>query len=248
MVRRKRSEVLVDDYLRRIAARELVEGDTLPTESELCRLYGVGRSAVREALQALAAKGFVKVRQGSGCTVAPRVEWNQLDPAYLRVSHNGDLLSHLVEAREILEPAIAAIAAYRASPVHVQRLRELAEELEQVGGADPGRHAAVDMAFHEALARATGNPVLVSIHASIAGLGRRSRVATAAVPGAVERAVFWHRHVVDAVAGGDPDAVRDAMRMHMRQVRTEIHRVGAAMPDQVPSSGKVKGAQCPPTR
>lgn len=225
MVRHKRSHVIVDDYLRRIAAHELHEGDALPTETELSTIYGLGRSAVREAVQALVAKGFVTVRQGSGSVISPRDRWNQLDPQFLRARHDGDIYGYLVEAREIIEPAIAALAAERAEPRDIDRLRELTERLADVGSLDPQAHAAVDMAFHDALAQATGNPVLVSIHASIAGLGRQARTASAAVPGAVERAVFWHRHVLDALVDRDAQAVADAMRMHMRQVRTELDLV-----------------------
>ncbi|WP_231956665.1 MULTISPECIES: FadR/GntR family transcriptional regulator [unclassified Actinoplanes] len=243
--------MVVDECIHRIATGEWKEGAVLPTEAELCKLFGFGRSAVREALQALAAKGFVTLRQGSRSTVAPRSDWNQLDAEYLAMRHDGDLLRYLAEAREVVEPAIAALAADRASPAELRRLGELAGESAQLNGADPSRHAEADMAFHEALAHATGNPILVSIHASITGLGRRSGMRTAVMPGAVDRAFAWHRHVVDTVAGGDSPAAADATCTYVRQIGAEpgptgrVDRIGFAadVPRQI--SG---GAACPGTR
>ena len=58
----KRSQVIVDDYLTKIVSGELSEGQVLPTETALIQRYGVSRTAVREAIQALASKGFVSIR------------------------------------------------------------------------------------------------------------------------------------------------------------------------------------------
>lgn len=225
-MRHKRSFAIVDDMMRKIASGELQPGDQLPIEPDFGARYQVSRAGVREAMQVLSAKGFVTIRQGSGTSVAGRESWNVLDAQYLEITGSGPaLFGNLLETRDFLEPAVAGLAAERASADQINRLRELADELGAVGNVSPTRHAEVDIAFHATLAEATGNAVLVAMHNSLIQLGREQRVSAAAHQGGVERAVFWHKHIVDAVARRDPEAARDAMRMHIRQVRSEFEDI-----------------------
>ena len=219
----KRSKAIVDDYLRLIVSGGVAVGQLLPTETTLAVEYHVSRTAVREAVQALAAKGFVLVRQGSGTTVAPRSSWNVLDPDYLAVTGSGTaMLDDLLETRDMVEPAIAGLAAQRAKPAEIVELRQLVAEFADSLGGDPTVNAGFDMAFHHKLAECTGNPVLISIHASISHLSRAQRRAMVRIDGAVERTLFWHEHIVDAIAAGDVSAAQDAMRMHLRQVHADL--------------------------
>lgn len=239
MAKANLSQQIVDDHLARIAAGELRPGDKLTTEIEMCEHYGVSRTAVREAIHRLAGKGFVSVRQGSGSMVAPREQWNELDPDFLRCGADSDLMRelvqvHLVEAREMLEPVVAALAALRADESQKKHLRELLAQQMAQGETSPERHADVDIAFHSALARATHNPLLIAMHGSLVTIGRRSRALSARVPGAVDRAVTWHTHLVEAVESGDPEAARDAMRLHMRQVKHELTEVANMTTTEAP--------------
>lgn len=222
----KRAQVIVDDYMRRIASGEISEGQLLPTETALIEEYHVSRTAVREAIQALATKGFVQIRQGSGSTVAPRLRWNVLDADYLQITGFGKaLFANLLETRDIFEPAIAGLAAERATPDQIAGLHQLVDALEAASdskGKSAKDNAALDIDFHHALAEATANPVLISLHGSISHLSRAQRQMMAERDGANERAIFWHRHIVDAIAGGDAAAARDAMRMHLRQVHADL--------------------------
>ncbi|MDT4894491.1 MAG: GntR family transcriptional regulator, transcriptional repressor for pyruvate dehydrogenase complex [Pseudonocardiales bacterium] len=222
MTKPKRSQVIIDDYLRRIVTGDLREGAPLPTESSMVKQYGVSRTAVREAVQALAAKGFVEIRQGSGTTVASSVHWNVLDADYLQImGWQHTVADFLIETRDIVEPAIGALAARRVTDEQLQRLRERAEAMIRVRSDDGADHAEADIEFHHQLAEATANPVLISLHASIVHIIRLQGAAVAADLGSVERAIFWHQHIVDAVTSRDPAAVEDAMRMHLRQVRAD---------------------------
>lgn len=226
-IKLKRSQAIVDEFMRLIALGELPEGAALPTEPELCSQFSVGRGTAREAIQALAAKGFVTVRHGSGTVVAPKWQHHQLDPDYLRIKglREENLAEAVIEARESLEPMIAPLAARRASDEDLALLRSLVEELANVGEADPEVHARVDIAFHAALAAASGNPVLAAMHDLITQLGLRFRRSSVQVPGAVDRAVMWHNHILTAIEARDPGAAADAMRMHLRQVRSELEHV-----------------------
>ncbi|MBY6060988.1 FCD domain-containing protein [Microbacterium esteraromaticum] len=212
------------DYLRTIGAGEIAPGAQLPPESVLCETYGVGRSVVREALQALDAKGFIIVRQGSVAVVAPKYDWHVLDADFLEVTDAEEYFVLLQEARELLEPRLAAIAAARASDSAIDEMAQLNEQLASTKDS-PAEHAELDIAFHDAVARATDNAILVSMHSSITGLGQRSRSASASVPGAIDRAIAWHEQIIDALRGRDAVGASAAMHLHLRQVREELGRI-----------------------
>jgi DNA-binding FadR family transcriptional regulator len=223
----KRSQIIVDDYLRRIVSGEMAVGELLPTETVLIETYGVSRTAVREAIQTLATKGFVLIKQGSGSTVAPQANWNVLDPSYLELTgFEHAIFQNLLEVQDIFEPAAAGLAAQRASAQEVAALRDLIAELAAAGHRDPGRHADLDFAFHHKVTECAQNQVLISLHGSIMHIGRAQRQTMASSAEAVERAVFWHNHIADAIEGGDALAAQDAMRMHLRQVHTDLESLG----------------------
>jgi DNA-binding FadR family transcriptional regulator len=231
VARARLSNAIVSDYLRKIGAGEVEPGAPLPPESVLCETYGVGRSVVREALQALDAKGFIVVRQGSVAVVAPKYHWHVLDQEFLEVTNAEEYFVLLQEARELLEPRLASIAATRATDDAITEMAEINHQLATV--QDPSQHAELDIAFHDAVARATDNAILVSMHSSITGLGQRTRSASAAVPGAIDRAVMWHEQIVAALRARDAIGASAAMHLHLRQVRDELARIDkGATPEQ----------------
>jgi DNA-binding FadR family transcriptional regulator len=221
VARIKLSSQIVEQILRQISNGELVEGSVLPAESALCTSFGVSRSVAREAVSSLAAKGFVTVSQGATTVVAPRYSWNILDPDFLHVTGGREYLRELQEAREQLEPQIAALAAERATEESIRLLRRLAQEMLREE-SDPELHAQLDIQFHEAIAAATGNAVLFSLHHSLIQLGHLMRVVNAEVPGAIHRAAEWHLHIVEAIERRNPVAAEAAMRLHLIQVRSEL--------------------------
>jgi DNA-binding FadR family transcriptional regulator len=220
------SDVIVVDYLRRIGSGELSEGSALPAESSMRASYEVSRSVVREAIRTLAAKGFVVASKGSATVVAPRRMWNVLDPEFLSVNTGKDFFGYLQEARELIEPLVAGLAAGRLDADEITRLEELQSRIEVT--LDPEEHATLDLTFHQTIATATGNPVVASILALISGLGFRTRELSAHTPGGIERASAWHRRILAALRDGDAAAVESEMRGHMQQVREELERLGVA--------------------
>lgn len=221
MARTRLSSAIVNDYLQKIGSGDIEPGAQLPPESVICESYGVGRSVVREALQALDAKGFIIVRQGSVAVVAPKYHWHVLDQDFLNVTNAEEYFHLLQEAREVLEPRLAAIAASRASDDTISEMDHINTQLSSVKDS-PAEHAELDIAFHDAVARATDNAILVSMHSSITGLGQKSRSASASIPGAIDRALIWHRQIVDAIRDRDAEGAASAMHLHLRQVRHEL--------------------------
>ena len=140
-------------------------GEKLPAEPELMKIFGVGRSTVREAVKMLANMGFLKVQQGAGTFVESRT--GATEPMEQRLKRAD--IHDLDEVRKILEVAIAGKAAERRT----------VQDMEKIGGfvAERGRAAGAgaleacigaDINFHIALAKATHNEILYELYRSTA--------------------------------------------------------------------------------
>lgn len=146
-------------------------GQILTGEIEASVALEVSRSAYREALRMLSAKGLVESRPKTGTWVTARSRWHLLDPDVIRWIFSDeparDLIEGLFELRMIIEPAAAVCAASRRTASHLRAMETALERMAQFTLAvEEGREA--DRAFHHALIEATANPMLVSLSGSIA--------------------------------------------------------------------------------
>jgi DNA-binding FadR family transcriptional regulator len=194
-------------------------GDTLSGEIEFSEQLKVSRSAYREAVRMLAAKGLVESRPKAGTRVNDRSRWNLLDPDVLAWSFEGepseDFIRDLFELRAIVEPAAAELAARRRNGSDLARMGHALEEMARHGLATAAGQAA-DQLFHHSLLQATGNAPLISLSSSIeAAVGwttifkqRRRKLPRDPLPD--------HRTLFNAVANADPDAARSAMAELLR--------------------------------
>lgn len=151
---------VVEDLVDRIAGRELEAGDLLPPEGRLCEKYGASRTVLREAVQAVEAMRLVRSQQGQGTIVRPLEDWDLLNPVVLAavIRHDAELaiLEDLVDMRRTLESQMAAQAAARATDEQLAEISGIYEQLE-AAASDPPRHVQLDLEFHEAIMRASGN-------------------------------------------------------------------------------------------
>jgi GntR family transcriptional regulator, transcriptional repressor for pyruvate dehydrogenase complex len=200
----------------------LLPGDRLPSERELSRTFGVGRSAVRDALKPLTLLGIIDVRQGDGTylratesEVLPKaVEWGLLLGERRALD--------LVEARRHIEVALATLAAQRRSEEDLRELRRLLREMEEAGSDDEFIDA--DLAFHLRLAEAAGNSVLSGILTNIRSLiqvwiTRVIYAADSVVPSYRE-----HVPIMEAVEAEDPAAAAAAMAAHLDSAGAKLAR------------------------
>jgi GntR family transcriptional regulator, transcriptional repressor for pyruvate dehydrogenase complex len=200
----------------------LMPGDRLPSERELSRTFGVGRSAVRDALKPLSLLGIIDVRQGDGTylratesELLPKaVEWGLLLGEQSAVD--------LVEARRHIEVALATLAAQRRSEEDLSELRRLLREMQDAGSDDEFIEA--DIAFHLRLAEAAGNSVLSGILTNIRSLiqvwiTRVTRAADSIAPSYQE-----HVPIMAAVEARDPAAAAAAMGAHLDSAGAKLAR------------------------
>jgi GntR family transcriptional repressor for pyruvate dehydrogenase complex len=169
--RRRLPEVVADALQQEILKAGLNAGDRLPTEPELAESYGVSRTVVREAARLLAQRGLVTVRPGRGMTVA-EVDGRVIAEQYgLLMRLSDGTFAQLLELRLVLEVEMAALAAARRTPEQVAAMHESNRRLAQARGSRDAFLAA-DLAFHELMAEASGNPFFSLVVGPINGFLR----------------------------------------------------------------------------
>lgn len=209
---------------RRIVAGRYQPGDILPTEPKIQQEFGVSRTAVREAIRLLSAKGLTTSRPKIGTRVRPTVDWNMLDPEVLRwqVDQNPteQFIHDLFDMRDIIEPAAAARAAERATPEQIETLGIAMDGITRHVRASPEQIQA-DIDFHMAILEASRNPMLRSVGAMIQSA--LSITFTLSWRTAMrDDAVIQHRAIYDAIAGHDPDEAHMAMRRLLRSSKGDV--------------------------
>ena len=221
-------EHIVAQIERAIFEGRLQHGDKLPAERQLVREFGASRVAVREALRALEHRGLVEVRQGSaGGYFIREMDSGPVVRDFQTLFRLGHVsLPQLVEARALIEPESARLAALRATEPDVKAVLAALDARAETGG--PGRRRrSLDAEFHRLVAAAARNPVhgvvthaLTALQSTVAG-GRPDLTADddAAI-------VSAHRAVYEAIAGRDPDAARGAMYAHIIDIEQRLGRVG----------------------
>jgi DNA-binding FadR family transcriptional regulator len=210
-----------------IVSGQREEGDKLPREADLAVQFGVSRGVARECLRAMEERGLVSVRHGKGATVNGGDHWNLFDPDVLAAMLDSELgpavLAQYVECRRILEVEAAGLAAERARPADLEAMADALTRMEESTRRRPSQAAEdlfheADIAFHQALIRATGNRALGVLAERIHGSLLAARYPLARPQYRTERAMPEHRRILAAVAQGDPVAARAAMTAHLETI------------------------------
>jgi GntR family transcriptional repressor for pyruvate dehydrogenase complex len=215
-------EQIVNQVEERIVSGELNPGDKLPPERELAKQFGVSRTAVREAIRALALKGLIAVYPGRGTFVIDSTSIAVRDSIDMLIKIGRmDSITALVEVREILEPGIAALAAKRATSEQISVMQQSVDVMEDSMN-DPDIFVEADLDFHLTLAQATNNALIPALLDSLIDLLREHRMRAATVEGALERGQPYHKTIIDAIERNDEEDARQAMRAHLIQIREDV--------------------------
>jgi len=207
-------EEIVRQVKQLIAEGRLKTGDRLPPERELAEKFVVSRTSVREALRALESLGFIEIRAGEGTFVRAVSVDALVGPLALMMTSQREAIGELFEARRVLEPAIAALAASRATPDEVQEMERILEnQAREVAAGRTG--LAEDAAFHTAIGAAAHNHAITRIVHAIMDLLTQSREESLNTPGRPTRSHQDHRRVLQAIAKRNPTAARQAMLDHL---------------------------------
>ncbi|WP_243368644.1 FadR/GntR family transcriptional regulator [Microvirga solisilvae] len=202
-------------------------GSILPGDAELMELFGVSRTALREALKTLAAKGLIESKTKVGTKVLDRNNWNMFDSDilewHLEMGVDAQFLGWLFEIRQTLEPFACATAALRRTSRQLEIMRKA---LEAMYGCATNRQGftKADLAFHQAILEASGNPFLQSI-GSVIGAALATSFTISSPVSSDERfdtVMKQHQAVFDAIEEQDPSAASEAMSVLIMQAAERV--------------------------
>lgn len=221
---------LVELLSKEITGGKLAPGARLLTEQEMMATFGVSRTVVREAVSALRSEGLVLTRQGVGAFVAADAQKRpfRIDPA--DISSVPEVL-RIMELRMGVEIEAAGLAASRRTPKHIARIDA---ELAKIDAAIERGDAAIEADFelHRAIAAATGNGyferflgylghyIIPRQSVRIEKTGRDAQVTY------LQRVQREHRAICGAIAQGDAEAARAAMRAHLGNSIARYQTIG----------------------
>jgi DNA-binding FadR family transcriptional regulator len=223
IVRRKLSDEVFDRLTKMIAESTYAPGDRLPSERDLMELFGVGRPAVREAMQSLEKMGMISINHGERARVASPTVFgviSQIDQAahhLLTVSPQS--LESLREARIFFEVGMVRLAAEKAKPDDVRRLREALEQQRAQYGEDTKKFVRADMNFHTTIASIFGNPVLEAVSKAMLGWLASFQPGFLHWIGKEHHTLEEHEGILEQIEAGNVDEAADAMIDHLRRAR-----------------------------
>lgn len=231
------SERVRDDIHGRIASGELQPGSQLPAERMLADQFGVARTSVREAIQALIALGFIE-RRGNRSYVVEQLPGSELPAADGRRK----AIRSLLEARRVLELTLFELAATRATSRERSDTLELARQPAPTGLET---FAIADRQFHASIAGACGNPVLVEVYGRVLETLVQAELSPEIILGfedgederdAIVRAAADHLLIAEAYASGDLEGMLEAVEAHLGPVEGRLSAASRVM--RIPRSGR----------
>jgi GntR family transcriptional repressor for pyruvate dehydrogenase complex len=214
------AETVVSHVRAMIERGELKPGGRLPPERVLASQIGVSRPSVRAGLQALAAMGVVQARHGAGTFITDGPPVLGTEPLSFMAALHGFTRSEMFEAREVLEVGAVALAAQRATG---EDLANVAEEMASMYASltDPPTFLIHDIKFHQAVAKASHNPILASLIEMVSAMFYERRRQNIGAPRDMRSAAEMHRMIYHALRDRDPEGARQAMIDHLAQSQAQ---------------------------
>ena len=196
----------------------------LPTERELSESMGVGRRAVRRALESLFVEGLIWRKQGKGTFAGQAPDKTQVLAAEIVGETN---FAEVMEARLCIEPTLAAMSARHALPADIERMRNLARRT--VEATDAESIELWDGALHRLIARTASNKPLLTafsmideIRGNASWRGLRSKARSLET---LKVSDGEHHAIIDQIEAGNPQAAETAMRQHLTTLATNLNRI-----------------------
>ena len=216
--RRKLADDVEQRLLQLIKSQHLKPGDTLPSERQLMADYGVGRPAIREAMQALKRMGVIEIRHGE----RPRVAEPSFDAVAEQLqetmrhllAHSEPTMNHLKDARAVFEAQMARFAAENCTDADIEALRLILKQ-QTAAKKDTTRFVELDGDFHRAIASISGNPIFATLSHAIFSWLSEFRGDLVHKRGREGLTLKEHREILDAIEERDGEAAAKRMADHV---------------------------------
>ena len=230
IVRLKLSDQVFERLREMVASGELAPGDTVPSERALMAQFGVGRPAVREALQLMQSKGLITIAHGERSRVnalTAGVAFNQLDDiAKLLLSSEPNNIDHLKQIRHILELGTVRLAAQKCTAEDANELADLIEfQREKLGDAEGFMKA--DVAFHARVAQIAGNPLIHTITEMMLTWLFEYHSTLLLWSGREETTLAEHSEIVQHLRANAADEAVSAMENHLNRSKSQFGSRGS---------------------
>jgi GntR family transcriptional repressor for pyruvate dehydrogenase complex len=202
---------------RLICDGSLKPGEKLPPERELADMFHVSRGSLRDAVRALEVTGFVEARHGEGVVVRTPSADALLSPLTAAMLRRRDFVGELLEFRAMIEPALARRAAQNASREDLEHLEDIIRRQQEK--VDRGEIAIdEDTEFHNTIAHAAKNDVVLNVLEAFMDLLRESREHSLQVNGRLQKSLEGHKQILHAIERHDSAAAEVAMRRHIEKI------------------------------
>lgn len=198
---------------------ELEPGQIMPTESELCDKFQVGRSTIREAKRALSLMGLIHARPGLGTIINENARKILAFQGILDIQNYPVL--EVYQARKILEGELTALAALLATEQDIKMLDDIVQKME-ASENNPEEYIEHDLAFHMAVARCAHNNVLYQMYQGIQEVLKDSLKAVVKIPGVQEKSHRSHEQTLEAIRSRDPVKAKQTTLYHLGQTELII--------------------------
>lgn len=205
-----------------IREKKLLVGSKLPTEREMCEAFGVSRTALREALRRLSARGLINIQKGSGMYVSEiRIEdaINTLN-LYYDLKFDNNLLSQIIEVRRLFEPEIARLAAKNRSEENIRELDKNLIDFKKCNHDNTQLEADLDNKFHLIIAKSSGNPIMqITMEPIYSLLPRMRNYIYGNIEGEKENTLELHAKIIEAIRNKDEEQAYNLMREHLNRTQ-----------------------------
>lgn len=222
IVRRKLSDEVFDRLENMITSGELTPGDEMPSERVLMERFGVGRPAIREAMQSLAKMGLVSISHGERAKVlqlTARSIFQQVDlTAKIMLAQSMDTLEHLKSARIFFERGIVREAVTKVTERDIFELNDILEQQRgSLGNAEA--FIAADILFHKRIAQISGNPIFVAVSEAMMDWLKEYHTHMLIWTGKEKYTLVEHEEIVERLSAKDADGAEAAMLHHLERSR-----------------------------
>lgn len=210
-------ESVADQIFRQLKAKivsgELRPGDKLPTEMELCELYSVSRTSVRQALTSLSSLDLIEAKTGGGTFVKKADGSKIMDRLMLYAFLDQRSLAEISEFRDILEPAVTRLACQRAGADDIERLSEIYRQMEKEQ-ENLEAFAKLDFRFHTEIARISRNAYIIRTYEALEEilLNAFSKIV---LKNGNRGGWRYHEQIIEAFKSGDAELAASIMQEHM---------------------------------